>query len=102
MSRTKGTPKTGGRCAGTPNKVTGTLREYVSNLIDQNREKIESDLRRLNPKDRLAIIEKLMAYVIPKQTQSDLQIQGRAQETIEIVFVDSGIEPKSSEADVDL
>ena len=41
MSRTKGTPKTGGRKAGTPNRVTGTLKEFVSNLIDQNMEQIE-------------------------------------------------------------
>lgn len=67
MSRTKGTPKTGGRKAGTPNRVTGTLKEFVSNLIDQNREQIEKDLKALKPKDRLLVIERFMQYALPKQ-----------------------------------
>ena len=67
MSRTKGTPKTGGRQAGTPNKVTGTLKDFISNLIENNREQIEADLKKLQPKDRLMILERLLQYVIPKQ-----------------------------------
>lgn len=66
MARQKGTPKTGGRKRGTPNKVTGTLKEFVANLIDQNRGQMERDLKTLNPKDRLFILERLMQYVLPK------------------------------------
>ena len=102
MSRAKGTPKTGGRSAGTPNRVTGTLKEFVADLIDQNREQIEKDLKRLEPKDRLTILERLMGYVIPKQTQSDLQVQDWTKEKLEIVLVESGVEPKPREEDVDL
>lgn len=102
MARIKGMPKTGGRCAGTPNKVTGTLKEFVVNLIDQNREQIENDLKQLEPKDRLTIIERLMGYVIPKQTKSDLQVQDWTNEKIEIVYVESGFKPKTSESDVDM
>jgi len=38
---------------------------------------LEKDLKKLDPKDRFAIIEKLMAYVIPKQqsVSIDTQIQ---------------------------
>ena len=53
MSRVKGTPKTGGRKAGTPNKITGTLKEFLSDLIDDNREQIKQDLESLSAKDRL-------------------------------------------------
>lgn len=102
MSRAKGTPKTGGRCAGTPNKVTGTLKEFVASLIDQNRGQIEKDLQELEPKDRLTILERLMGYVMPKQTQSDVQVQDWAKEKLEIVYVSSGVEPKSREEDVEL
>ncbi len=67
MSRQKGTPKTGGRAKGTPNKITGTLKEFVSALIDDNREQMQKDLKALSPKDRLLVLEKLMQYTLPKQ-----------------------------------
>lgn len=37
MSRPKGTPKTGGRKAGTPNKVTQDAREWLTQLVEGNR-----------------------------------------------------------------
>lgn len=67
MSRKKGSPKTGGREAGTPNKVTGTLKDFVANLLDDNREQIVEDLKRLKPKERVAVYERMMQYVLPKQ-----------------------------------
>lgn len=67
MGRAKGTPKTGGRKAGTPNKVTGTAKEWIAGLIDKNRAQIEKDLKQLEPKERLQMLEKLMQYVVPKQ-----------------------------------
>ena len=67
MSRQKGTPKTGGRAKGTPNKITGTLKDFVSGLIDDNREQMQKDLKALNPKDRLLVLEKFLQYTLPKQ-----------------------------------
>lgn len=60
-----GNPK--GRPKGTPNKVTTTLKEWIAQLIDGNRERIERDFRQLSAKDRLLIVERLLPYVIPKQ-----------------------------------
>ncbi len=74
MSKPKGAPKTGGRKAGTPNKVTCTLKEFIKALIDNNREQIEKDLESLQPKDRLAIFEKLFQYIIPKQPDEQKEI----------------------------
>lgn len=67
MGRKKGTPKTGGRKVGTPNKVTGTLKDFISELIDENREQIRTDLKVLKAKDRLFVIERFMQYTLPKQ-----------------------------------
>ena len=67
MSRKKGTPKTGGRQVGTPNRITGTLKEFVENLVDDNREQIIDDLKSLRPRERLAVLERMMQYVLPKQ-----------------------------------
>lgn len=74
VGRPKGTPKTGGRKRGTPNKVTQDLREWVSSLIDRNRLQVENDLKNLEPKDRLQILEKLMSYVLPKLQSVDQKI----------------------------
>lgn len=75
MANTTGR-KFGGRKKGTPNKVTGTVREWLEKLIDKNRSQIERDLKVLEPKERLQILEKFMQYTIPKmqsiQTKVDL------------------------------
>jgi len=68
-----GNPK--GRPKGTPNKVTADLRTWISALIDGNRETFETDLKLIDPKDRLVIIERLMAFVIPKMQSVDATVQ---------------------------
>ncbi|MEG0602165.1 MAG: hypothetical protein RR499_03890 [Mucinivorans sp.] len=75
MSRTKGTQKTGGRSAGTPNKVTTELKTWVQQLIDGNRETLESDLMMLDPVDRWRIVEKLMSYVVPKMQSIEAKLE---------------------------
>ena len=69
MARQKndGRGRLGGREKGTPNKVTGTLKNWITDLINSNRLQMEKDLKKLAPKDRLIFFEKLMQYVIPKQ-----------------------------------
>ena len=80
MGRKKGTPKTGGRKKGTPNKITGTLQEFITNLIDENREQIVKDIKVLDSKDRLLILSKFIPFVIPKQ--SDIKIENNAFEEL--------------------
>lgn len=74
MARPKGTPKTGGRVKGTPNKVTYSRKEWITSLIDKQRTQIEQDLQELEPKERLQMIEKLMQYVIPKQAAQQVKL----------------------------
>lgn len=71
MARPKGMPKTGGRAKGTPNKVTTSLKEWISLLIEQNREQIVQDLTELEPKERLQFLLKLMEYIIPKAKEEE-------------------------------
>lgn len=63
----KGAPKSGGRKKGTPNKVTASMREFIADLLDSNREQFAADLQAVTPETRLHIMEKLMQYVIPKR-----------------------------------
>lgn len=62
-----GKGRMGGRKAGTPNKVTGTVKEWIAAVIDGNRKQFESDMKKLEPKDRVNALMKLLEYVVPKQ-----------------------------------
>ena len=55
-----------GRPAGTSNKVTTLMRGKVVEILENNWEKIQSDIDSLDSKDRLAFLERLMSYAIPK------------------------------------
>lgn len=76
MARQKndGRGRLGGREKGTPNKVTGTLKNWITDLINSNRLQMEKDLKRLDPKDRLMFLEKMMQYVIPKQAAQQVKL----------------------------
>jgi hypothetical protein len=67
MSRPKGRHKTGGRQAGTPNKITGSLKGFITDLLNDNREQIKEDLKAMRPKERIAAYLNMMQYVLPKQ-----------------------------------
>ena len=101
MSRKAGTAKTGGRKAGTPNKVTGALREFVVSLLERNRDRVLADMESVSPKDRLMIFERLLGYVIPKRVENDCQLSGWGDTKIEIGLISTGIEPVGSEDEID-
>ncbi len=70
VGRRKGTEKTGGRKAGTPNKVSGTVKEWIASIIDGNRKQFEKDLEKLEPGERVRVISNLLQYVTPKMQSS--------------------------------
>lgn len=67
--------KTGGRTIGSTNKVTADLRNMVKNIVEENMEQIRQDIATLTPRERVAVIEKLMQYVIPKIQSVELDAQ---------------------------
>jgi hypothetical protein len=64
--------KTGGREKGTPNKTTKELKQVLHSVIEQQLETIEEDLQKLDPKDRLNILLRLVEYVLPKQREQKI------------------------------
>ena len=63
-----------GRPKGTPDKVTTELRQWVQQLIDDNRERLARDFDTLDPAERWRIVEKLMQYTVPKMQAVEAKI----------------------------
>ena len=78
--------KTGGRQKGVPNKATVLGKDAIVGLLADysNSGLMSSDFAGLDPKDRLAIAERLMQYVMPKMqaTAPDISDTGH-KKTIE-------------------
>ena len=89
MARQKndGKGRIGGRAKGTPNKVTSTVKDWISQLIDDNRSQIEKDIKKLSPRDRLQMFEKLMQYVIPKQqsVKADIDLSKLSEAQLDLI-----------------
>lgn len=75
MGRKKGCLKTGGRKKGTPNKATQTAKEWIVQTLSANWEQMKSDLKVLEPKERLQLLFKLLEYVVPKQRETSNNIK---------------------------
>ena len=58
--------KTGGRQPGTPNRLTKELRIALKNLLFDEFQNIPDHLSKLEPKDRLDLLIKLLPFVLPK------------------------------------
>lgn len=58
--------KSGGRMAGTPNKLTRELRDKLKVLVESELEALPDLLIDLSPKERIEVLVKLAPYVLPK------------------------------------
>jgi hypothetical protein len=58
--------KTGGRVAGTPNKVTSELRKTLKGIIASELEALPTTFEQLQPKGRLELLIKLLPFCMPK------------------------------------
>jgi hypothetical protein len=102
MARPKGTPKTGGRQKGTPNRTTASIREWLIDVIGKNQRQIEKDLKELEPGARLQIIARLLPFVVPKMesVNATIDIDKITDEQLDIVIdeitkdIDNGEEDK--------
>lgn len=86
MPRKKGSPKTGGRKRGTPNKATREFRETVRLLLEENAENVGRWLRLVaegngrkskpDPAKALDLLTKLAEYASPKLSRAELNHGG--------------------------
>ena len=61
--------KTGGRTAGTVNKTTAETKELLQKIISNELDNIEGMLNKLEPKERIDAVIKLLPYIVPKQQE---------------------------------
>ncbi len=62
----KGKVKTGGRKPGSTNLITKDLRGRVLDIVESNLPGLEATLQEMEPRDRVAVLLKLMEFVLPK------------------------------------
>lgn len=74
MGRRKGDGlgRFGGRKKGTSNKVTADFKDFIKSVLNNSKQDILTDLQAVEPYQRLQILERLISYVVPKQTQSQI------------------------------
>lgn len=84
MPRTKGTPKTGGRKKGTPNKSTSAVKGYIADVLqaymqptakNSKQPNLQNDLANMLPEERVRAMTQLACYVIPKQQALSIEEQ---------------------------
>lgn len=87
--RLKGTPKTGGRQKGTPNKMTSFTREKITNIFTAYWESGDfmNDFANLEPKDRLDFFIKALPFVIPKMQTVSAEFCAKPDKSIEDLLI---------------
>jgi hypothetical protein len=58
--------KTGGRVAGTPNRLTKELRTVLRDMIGAEMDALPKTLEGLSAKERLDVVIKLLPFCLPK------------------------------------
>ena len=83
-------PKTGGRVKGTKNKpkpymvaLDNFIENYMTEGEDGSVSQFMEDVRQLEPKDRLMIVEKYMAYRKPKMASVTSDVTLSANRSVE-------------------
>lgn len=58
--------KTGGRVAGTPNRITIELRKTLKGIVAGELQSLPTTFEQLQPKERLELLIKLLPFCMPK------------------------------------
>ena len=62
-----GNPK--GKPKGAVNKTTRELREIINEFLSKNLDKIQDDFDKLEPKEKLLFIDKMLKHVLPPKVE---------------------------------
>jgi hypothetical protein len=76
-----------GRPKGVPNKTTKELKVLIHEVVERQLETIEADLQALEAKDRLAVLLKLVEYVLPKQREQKIDFSSLTDTEIDELII---------------
>lgn len=62
-----------GRPKGTPNRITGELREAIKQFLDDNFPQVQRNFQELDPKEQIDIYLKMLEFGIPKLNKTTFQ-----------------------------
>ena len=88
MPRKKGTPKTGGRTKGTPNKTTAAVKGFITDMLNDymqparkggSKPTFAEDFAAMLPEERVRAATQLAAYIIPKQQALSVEQQAQVE-----------------------
>ncbi|MCI2228977.1 hypothetical protein MC378_07345 [Polaribacter sp. MSW13] len=85
--------KTGGRKKGVQNKDTSEIRKNFQSLIENNLETLQSDLKQLEPKDRIKAILDLSRFVLPTLKATELSTSTNGNINPVVISLGNGIKP---------
>lgn len=75
MARPKGHPKSGGRVAGTPNKLTTDVKQAITDLIQLGAARYIEIVSNLPDEKFLDRYENMLEYVIPKLQRTEIKAE---------------------------
>jgi hypothetical protein len=79
--------KTGGRQKGTLNRTTSEAKQVLQNIVNKELENITTLLDKLEPKERIDSIIKLLPYIVPKQQEIAIENKESEFKNITITIV---------------
>lgn len=86
MAKEKGSSKSGGRKAGTPNKVSKAAREVINQIIEDGAPKFRVTMDKIYVEDPplyAALFIKMLPYVTPKLNSVDIKDTTNVEKSLE-------------------
>jgi hypothetical protein len=74
MAKPKGSPKTGGRQPGSPNKATKEAREAIALFVNDNAHRLQDWLDRVaidDPEKAFSLFQSVIEYHVPKLARTE-------------------------------
>ena len=78
--------KRGGRIKGTPNKITATIKQKLSEILNAEIEKLRFE--NLTSKDRIELVKALLPYILPKLQTTSFDIESPQNEINQIKIIE--------------
>ena len=77
MKKFNGTPNLNGRPKGSLNKSTAETKELLQKIVSNELEGIAERLEKLDNKERIDAVIKLLPYIVPKQSEISIDTEYR-------------------------